>query len=133
MTESPLSENLVGVAAFKQRMIEDSGGAMTAVQVRDLLGYKGVEAVEQAVADRRMLAVDDNGTSLFPAFQFEENTLRFAMARILAAVPNTSAWALLQYLVAGDEGLEPRKPIDLLKGSPEDIDLVVRFARALEA
>ena len=106
---------------------------MTAVQVRDLLGYKGVEAVEQAVADRRMLAVDDNGTSLFPAFQFEENTLRFAMARILAAVPNTSAWALLQYLVAGDEGLEPRKPIDLLKGSPEDIDLVVRFARALEA
>lgn len=105
---------------------------MTAEQVRDLLGYETAETVEQAVADRLMLAVDDNSTRLFPAFQFDGNTLGPVMARILAAAPDASGWTLLQYLVSGDEGLGLRKPIDMLNGGPEDIDLVVRFARVLD-
>lgn len=116
-------------AAFKKRMIESSGGVLTAEQVRDLLGY---ETVEQAVADRLMLAVDDNGTRLFPAFQFDGDTLRPVMACILTAAPNSSGWTLLQYLVSGDEGLGLCKPINMLNGGPEDIDLVLRFARVLD-
>lgn len=124
--------DLAGGAAFKRRMIESSGGVLTAEQVRDLLGYETAETVEQAVADRLMLAVDDNSTRLFPAFQFDGNTLGPVMARILAAAPDASGWTLLQYLVSGDEGLGLRKPIDMLNGGPEDIDLVVRFARVLD-
>src|SRR3546814_9735956 len=70
--------------------------------------------------------VEDNGAKLFPAFQFDGDTIRPAMSRILAAAPGASGWAVLQYLVSGDEGLGDTRPIDLIKGNEADIDRVIR-------
>ena len=100
--------------------------------MRKLLGHKTVQAVYKAARDRRLLMVEDNGAKLFPAFQFDGDTIRPAMSRILAAAPGAGGWAVLQYLVSGDGGLGDARPIDLIKGNEADVDRVIRFAGTLD-
>ena len=126
------ADEITKAIAFKRRLIEAAGGAFDAEAVRKLLGHKTVQAVYKAAKDRRLLMVDDNGARLFPAFQFDGNSIIPAMARILAAAPESSGWAILQYLVSGDEGLGDARPIDLIRGSEADIERVVRFAHTLD-
>ena len=57
---------------------------------------------------------------------------RPGLIAVLQAAPNTSGWRLLQYLLRAEAGLAGDKPIDLIRGSPEDIERAVRFARRLE-
>ena len=126
------AERLARTAKFKRDLVERSGGALTAEQVQKLLGHKSVQAVHKAVASRRLLAVDDNGRKLFPAFQFDGGSVAPGMAAVLAATPTTSPWALLQFMVDGDEGLGDERPMDMVKGGPKVVERLVRFASALE-
>lgn len=130
--EQEAAERLAQAAEFRRDLLARSGGALSTEQVRTLLGYKSTQAVHKAVAARRLLAVDDNGTRRFPAFQFDGASLRPALAAILAAAPGASPWALLQFLIEGDEGLGTDRPIALLDGGPDAIARLVRFARTLD-
>lgn len=118
------------MAEFKRGLIKRAGGALTADQVQDLLGYKSVQAVHKAVASGRLFVVDDNGRKLFPAFQFDGASVVSGLAAVLAATPTTSPWALLQFMVAGDEGLGDEQPMVI--GGVEKIERLVRFASTLE-
>jgi len=132
-TDNPVAaERITNAIAFKRRMIDSAGGALTAEKVRELLGHKTTQAVYKAVKDRRLLMVEDNGTKLFPVFQFDGNAIIPGIPKVLNAAPNTTGWAVLQFLVSGDEGLDGSSPIELLKGSDAEVERVVRFARTLE-
>lgn len=130
--ELNVAEQLARTAAFKRDLVRRAGGALTAEQVRDLLGYRSLQAVHKAAASRRLLVVDDNGRKLFPAFQFDGSSAAPGMAAVLAATPTTSAWALLQFMVEGDEGLGDELPMEMVTGSPDVIGRLVRFAATLE-
>jgi hypothetical protein len=130
--ETEAAQQLARTAEFKRELLQRAGGQMTTKQVRNLLGYKSVQAVHKAVVSRRVLAVDDNGTKLFPAFQFDGDHVIVGMAAILAATPTTSPWALLQFLVEGDDGLGDDRPIDLIRGGLDSVQRLARFARTLE-
>lgn len=130
--DATLKDSLVAAVDFKRRMLNQAGGALTAAQVREVLGHKSLQAVYKAVKERRLLMVDDNGTQLFPAFQFKEGAALSAIPQILEAAPHTDGWGILQYLVSGDQGLGDVRPLDLLKGGSDDVSRVVRFARTLE-
>lgn len=127
-----LKESIVAAAEFKRRLLDAAGGALTAGQVREILGHKTVQAVYKAARDRRLLMVDDNGKKLFPGFQFQEDAVAPAVADILSAAPHTDGWRILQFMVSGDQGLGAERPLDLITRSPEDVRRVVRFAAALE-
>lgn len=132
-TDDPeAAERITNAIAFKRRLIDAAGGALTAEKVRALLGHKTIQAVYKAVKDRRLLMVEDNGTKLFPVFQFDGNAILPGISKVLNAAPQTTGWAILQYLVGGDEGLDGMSPIELLKGSDAKVERVVRFARTLE-
>jgi hypothetical protein len=132
-TDDPgLRDSIVAATEFKRRMLAEAGGALTAPQVRDVLGHKTLQAVYKAVKDRRLLMVEDNGQQLFPAFQFHEGAVLPAIAEILEAAPHTVGWGVLQFLVSGDQGLGKLRPIDLIKGGRDDVLRVVKFARTLE-
>jgi hypothetical protein len=132
-TDDPgVKDSLIAASEFKRRMLTDAGGALTAGQVREVLGHKSLQAVYKAVKERRLLMVEDNGRQLFPAFQFHDGAVLQAIAGILEAAPHTDGWSVLQYVISGDQGLGDRRPLDLIKGSPEDVRQVIRFARALE-
>ncbi|PQA88326.1 hypothetical protein CW354_08480 [Marinicaulis flavus] len=126
-------EDAANAVRFRQRMLKAAGGALKAEDVRQLLGYKSVQAVYKAANNRRMLVVEDGGVKLFPKFQFAGGVLNPAIADVLGAAPNTSGWAILQFLVSGDEGLGKASPIALLRKGPAEAERVARFARALEA
>lgn len=55
-----------------------------------------------------------------------------AIAGVLEAAPHTDGWGVPRFLVSGDQGLGDRCPLDLIKGGPDDVRQVIRFARALE-
>ncbi len=76
--------------------------------------------------------VEDNGQQLFPAFQFHDGRVLPAIAGVLGAAPHTDGWGVLQFLVSGDQGLGDRRPLDMIRGSPDDVRHVIRFARTLE-
>jgi len=126
------AEQLPRSADFKRDLVERAGGALTSDQVHKLLGYKTVQAVHKAAASRRLLALDDNGRKLFPAFQFDGGSIVPAMAGVLAAAPTTSPWALMQFMVDGDEGLGEGQPIAMLNGGPDTTKRLVRFVATLE-
>lgn len=125
-------EQLGRTAEFKRDLIDRAGGALTAEQVQKLLGHKSMQAVYKAIASRRLLAVDDNGRKLFPAFQFDGSSVASGMAAVLVATPSTSPWVLLQFMVDGDEGLGDDQPMDMVKGGGETIKRLIRFASTLE-
>jgi hypothetical protein len=127
-----LKNSIVAAAEFKRRLLAAAGGALSADEVREILGHKTVQAVYKAARERRLLMVDDNGRKLFPAFQFEGDQVAPAVPEILSAAPHTDGWRMLQFLVSGDEGLGTARPIDLLRGKAEDVRRVKRFARTLE-
>lgn len=120
------------VAAYKASLLTLAGGALSAEDVRSMLGYASTHEVLEAVAARRLLALELNGANVFPAFQFEGGGTVPGVAEILSATPNTGPWELLQYMVKGDEGLGSDLPMDLVHGSPDEIERAVRFARTLE-
>lgn len=126
------AERLARTAEFKRDLVERAGGALTAEDVRKLLGHKTVQAVHKAVTSRRLFCVDDNGRKLFPAFQFDGAAPAPGMAAVLAATPTTKPWALLQFMVEGDEGLGDERPTDMVRGGAEVIERLVRFASTLE-
>ncbi|WP_230772501.1 hypothetical protein [Sphingomonas sp. Leaf4] len=130
--ELRVAEQLARTAAFKRDLVSQAGGALTAEQVRALLGYRSVQAVHKAVTSHRLLVVDDNGRKLFPAFQFDGGSIAPGMAAVLAATPTTSPWALLQFMVEGDEGLGEDLPMTMVTGGPDTIQRLVRFAATLE-
>ena len=126
------AERLSRAAEFKRVLVERAGGALTAGQVQKLLGYRSVQAVHKAVASRRLFAVDDNGRKLFPAFQFDGSSVVSGMAAVLAVTPTTNPWALLQFMVDGDEGLGDEQPTNMVSGGAETIKRLIRFASTLE-
>jgi len=131
-TDNPeAAERITNAIAFKRRMIDAAGGALTAEKVRALLGHKTIQAVYKAVKDRRLL-VALGARHLFPVFQFDGNAIIPGISKVLSAAPHTTGWAILQFLVGGDEGLDGLSPITLLKGSDAEVERVVRFAHTLE-
>jgi hypothetical protein len=127
-----LTASIIAAAEFKRRLLTAAGGALTAGQVREVLGHKSLQAVYKAVKEHRLLMVEDNGRQLFPAFQFREGAVLPAISEVLATAPRAEGWRVLQFMVSGDQGLGAQRPIDLIKGSAQDIGRVVRFARTLE-
>lgn len=125
-------EELERTVAFKQRMMKAAGEALTAEVVRKLLGHKTVQAVYKAARERRLLMLEDGGLKLFPSFQFDGNSVQPGVSKLLAAAPHLNGWAILQFLVGGEPGADGKRRIDLLNGSPEEIDRLIRFARVLE-
>lgn len=118
---------------YARTLLEGAGGGLTIEQVQDVVGDGSLQRIQDAIASRRLLAVELEGVQLFPAFQFDGNRIVDGVGEVLTAVPNTNPWAILQFFVAGDEGLGEDLPMNLVKGSPDDIARAARFARTMDA
>jgi hypothetical protein len=132
LNEIRLREQQRNAVIFKRKLTEEAGGMMSLDEVQALLKLASHEAVLNAVSARELLAVEYDGELRFPNFQFEGAKVRPGSSAVLQAAPTTSEWRLLQYFLYADDGLAGDKPIDLIRGSPEDIAKAVRFARRLE-
>lgn len=132
LSQIRLREQQRNAVIFKRKVTEESCGMMSVDEVRTLLNLPTQEAVLEAVSAREVLAVEDDGELRCPILQFEEGKVRLGLISVLKAAPSTSGWRLLQYLLRAEDGLAGDKPVDLIRGSLEDIERAVRFARRLE-
>ena len=119
-------------ALFMRDLLERAGGGLTLDQASAALDGVTTEQLLADVAARRLLAVEVEGEPVIPAFQIRDRQVAPAMRDLLAATPTTSPWELLQFLVAGDEGLGRDQPFDLLHGDARDVGRLLRFAGTLE-
>lgn len=132
LSEIRLREQQRNAVIFKRKLSEEAGEMLSLDEVQAFLNLPSHEAVLNAISARELLAVEYEGELRFPNFQFEGANVRPGSIAVLKAAPTTSEWRLLQNFLYADEGLAGDKPIDLIRGSPEDIDRAVRFARRLE-
>lgn len=126
-------ERRANTRRFKSEMAHRGGGLFDLETVQALLQLESVEAVENAVQLRELLAVEDCGKLWFPRCQFDGGRVHPGIQQILKAIPKTSGWRILQYLFSRSDGLAGDRPIDLVQGAVGDIDRAVRFARVLES
>lgn len=132
LNDAELAEQRLGAARFKREMSQATGGLLEAVAVQAMMGVSTEEAVYKAAAERRILAVEDDGELRFPRFQFDDGRVLPGIQAILEETPTTSGWRLLQFLYAQEDGLAGDRPIDLIQGSRSDLERAIRFARRLE-
>jgi hypothetical protein len=131
-TKERESEGLARAIEFQRYLLLRAGGALTSEEVALRLGLHSAQPVQDAVISHQLLGLDFKGEQVFPAFQFVGDQIAQGMAAVLLAAPNTTGWALLQYIVEGDEGLGSELPMDLVRGGPDDVARAARFARTLE-
>lgn len=132
LNDAELAEMRLKTARFKREIAQAAGGLVDAAAVQAKMGVSTEEAVYSAAAERRLLAVDDDGELRFPLCQFAQGQVLPGIQAILEVTPTTSGWRLLQYLFAQVDGLAGDRPIDLIQGSRSDLERAIRFARRLE-
>lgn len=103
---------------YARRDLEASGGAYDTAQVRALLNDVTRQAVDKRVSEGSLLAVPGpRGARRFPTAQFDRHggVVR-GLREVKQALGYESPWAVLNFLVNGNDHLGGRRPIDALHG-----------------
>jgi hypothetical protein len=112
-------------------MFEDDlrkhGGCFDLAQVRLLLGNIARQAVDQRVQKGSLIAVTGDGNKrVYPVFQFHNGRVLPGLSEVLAALPATHEWALVNFFVNADY-CDDRSPVEMLRQS--DIESALSAAR----
>jgi hypothetical protein len=130
-TAAELAEERLDTEGFKRKLAQACGGLLDAGSLQAMLGSTQDE-VHRASAQRRILAVEDDGQLRYPHCQFDGGDILPGIRAILTATPNMNGWRLLQYLYGREDGLSGNRPINLIQGCSTDLEKTVHFAGRLE-
>ncbi len=128
----PLAPLIARNAEHRLDLLARCGGTLTAAEAGALLGIS-----RQAVDKRRrlggLIALRQGGSWHYPRCQFDEARGEpvAGLARLLAALPDRSAWTLLDFLLAPDQALGAASPLDMLRkaGWTDALDRLARIER----
>lgn len=122
----PLASARLRGLRSREAFLSAEGGTLTARQVADLLGI-----TRQAVDNRRkrgkLIAVELGRRGYaYSAWQFRTGSALPGLDRVIAAFPETSAWALIAFVLNGNAWLGGDRPLDRLRNG--QIDEVIAAA-----
>jgi hypothetical protein len=102
--------------------LKAAGGAYEIDEVRALLNGVTRQAIDKKVKLGELLAVPGpSGRRRFPTFQFNtDRTLVVGLKEVHKALCFSSPWAVLNFLVNGNERLGGERPIDFLRKGAVD-------------
>ena len=125
----PLAPALARNVEHRRTLLERAGGTVSAEAAGRALGIS-----RQAVDKRRragtLLAVREGSDWRYPACQFHEGEVVPGIADIARGFTATGPWAALDFLLAPDEALEGRTPLQALRsGAREQVRRLVRAAQ----
>ena len=103
---------------------------LSADEVGKALGISR-QAVDKRRAAGKLLAVRNRGDWHYPAIQFHDGEVLPGIEAVIAAMPEASAWSVLDMLLAPDDALGGRSPIAALRAG--DLAPVRRLLAACEA
>lgn len=111
----PLAGAIARGAEARARLIEAAGGLLGADAVGRLLGITR-QAVDKRRVAGRLLALRIRGDWHYPAVQFApDGEASEGLAEVIAAMPEASPWAVLDFLLAPDDALGGRTPLRALQ------------------
>jgi hypothetical protein len=115
-----------GKAMFEEDLLK-SGGCFDLEQAQLLLGNISRQAVDQRVQKGSLIAVTGDGNKrVYPVFQFHNGKLLPGLAEVLAVLPKTHEWALVNFFVNPD-AFDDRSPVEALRQN--DIEAALAAAR----
>lgn len=102
---------------FAEADLRAAGGTYGLDEVRVLLNGISRQAVDKRVNEGALLAVPGpHGARRFPTAQFDEHGgVVDGLKAVSKALGASSPWAVLNFLVNGNDGLAGRRPIDVLR------------------
>lgn len=103
------------IAAIKQRMIEDAGGALEPAAVCRLLGGISLATLEEKRTRLDLLGVPQEGRSIYPLCQFDEGAILPHLPEVLRAFQGASPWTMLSVLLAPTDALSGATPINEIR------------------
>jgi hypothetical protein len=128
----PLAPLIARNAEHRVELLDSAGGALAAGEVGTLLNI-----TRQAVDKRRrtdgLLGLRQGGDWRYPRCQFDEpgHEVIAGLPKLLRAFSHTGPWATLDFLLAPDETLGGRTPLESLRanGWNEALERLVRIER----
>ena len=126
----PLAPLIARNAEHRLELLSESGGALSAGEVGDLLGI-----TRQAVDKRRrangLLALRRGGDWRYPRAQFDETAHEVldGVSKVVEAFAEAGPWVTLDFLLAPDDLLDGRSPIEVLRtdGWSDAFDRLLRI------
>lgn len=131
--EGPTAKGLALLRGREQleALLTQTGGTFTQDQVITMLYGISRQAVDKRVREGSLLAVPGpNGARRYPVCQFlADGSLIKGLKEVQAALPVRGPWSAFLFLMQPHDGLEGRKPLDLLREG--DVARVVAAAEGL--
>jgi len=114
-----------------QEDLRNTGGAYNLDEVRTLMRGVSRQRVDRRVREGTLLAVPGpSNRRRYPTVQFNtDGTVVEGLKEVCDALPTKNPWSVLNFLVAPEDRLEGRKPIDLLRAGK--VEIVVEAARRM--
>lgn len=126
----PLAPLIARNAEHRLALLEMAGGTLTAAEVGALLGISR-QAVDKRRRSHALLGLRQGGDWRYPRCQFVEPRHVFVagLPDLLAAFSGQDPWIVLDFLLAPDETLGGRTPLDVLRaeGWTSALDRLVRI------
>jgi hypothetical protein len=119
----PLAPAFIRGIEASRRLIDDHGGALTAVQVAQTLGISR-QMVEKRRRAGKLLAVSTGRHGYrYPVWQFDESGVLPGFEDVLTALSPHDEWMKVAFFVSKNERLGDRTPIESLKSGELDVVL----------
>src|SRR6478609_545289 len=129
---STASARRAGMLAAAGEVWENElGPLLSSAQVRTLLGDVSRQRVDELLRARRLIGLrDQGGRRRFPAVQFIDGRPREPLVDAFWTLADAavSPWTAASWLVAGDDALDGRSPVEWVRErrDPERLALVAR-------
>jgi hypothetical protein len=126
----PLAPLIARNAEHRLELLGEAGGTLSAEEVGHLLGItrQGVDKRRRASG---LLAFRRGGDWRYPRCQFDEEAHEVleGISRVVQAFAEAGPWVTLDFLLAADDTLDGRSPIEALRagGWTEDLDRLLRI------
>ncbi len=113
-------------------LLAEAGGTLSAEEVGDLLGISR-QAVDKRRRANGLLACRRGGDWRYPRCQFDEEAgdVLEGLPKVVQAFATAGPWVTLDFLLAPDDALDGRPPIEALRagGWTEDLERLLRIER----
>ena len=116
----PLAPAFIRGIEASRRLIDEHGGALTAVQVAGTLGISR-QMVDKRRRAGKLLAVSTGRHGFrYPAWQFDVSGVLPGLAEVLRVLAPRDEWMQVAFFVSEDQRLANRTPVDTLKAGELD-------------
>ncbi|HUE43251.1 MAG TPA: hypothetical protein VMP12_06785 [Candidatus Sulfotelmatobacter sp.] len=124
----PLAAAKIRGVERQREMLKNGGGVLTVSGVEKLLGISR-QAVHKRQTQRQLigLTLGRRGYA-YPAWQFEEGKTLPHLATVLQALGKHDPWMQMTFFLGGNDRLDGRRPIDVLKAG--EVEPVLRAAES---